>query len=94
MKATTNMISGFLGSVISYAAVLFTGITVIHLLGYTGHAEAALRLGMDLLIYNVFAGMLGGDVGGNNRGFNGALVGGVVMGAIAAILRILYVFYA
>ncbi len=93
MQAATNMISGFLGSVISYAAVLFTGISIIHLLGYTGYASAALQLGMSYLIYNVFAGMLGGYVGGNNRGFNGALVGGVIMGAIAAILRILYVFY-
>jgi hypothetical protein len=94
MKAATNMISGFLGSVISYAAVLFTGISVIHLIGLSGTASAALDLGMSYLIYNVFAGMLGGYVGGNNRGFNGALVGGVIMGAVAAILRILYVFYA
>jgi len=94
MKWLNNAIVGFLGSIISYAAVLFGGISIAFLLGYVYQSNYALQLGMDYLIVNVFAGMLGGYVGGNNRGFNGALIGGVIAGAIAAGARLLYVFFA
>ena len=94
MKWLNNMIIGFLGSVISYAAVLFGGISISYLLGYIYQSNFALQLGQQYLIANVFAGALGGYVGGNNRGFNGALIGGVIGGAIAAAARLLYVFFA
>lgn len=94
MKWLNNAIIGFLGSIISYAAVLFGGISISYLLGYVAQSNFAMQLGFDYLIANVVAGMLGGYVGGNNRGFNGALVGGVIAGAIAAGARLLYVFFA
>ena len=94
MKWLNNAIIGFLGSIISYAAVLFGGISIAYLLGYIYQANYALQLGMSYLAANLFAGLLGGYVGGNNRGFNGALVGGVIAGMLAAAARLLYVFFA
>ena len=93
MKYLSGAITGTLSMVLSYGAVLFTGVSISYLLGYEYQASQILNLGLRLLVYNVGAGIMGGIIGGNGRGFNGALIGGIVVGVLAAAARILYVFF-
>ena len=53
MKWLNNAIIGFLGSIISYAAVLFGGISISYLMGYIYQSNYALQLGMDLSLIHI-----------------------------------------
>ena len=93
MKHLSNAITGTFSSILSYAAVLFSGVSISYLLGYEAQASTVLALGLRYLIYNLVAGITGGMIGGNNRGYNGALIGGIVAGVLAGAARLLYVFF-
>lgn len=93
MKHIPNAITGLFSSIVAYAAVLFTGVAIVYLIGLEPQSNAILQLGLKYLEYNFGAGLLGGVIGGNNRGYNSALVGGIVAGALAGAARILYVFF-
>lgn len=93
MKNLGHAITGLLMSTFTYVSVLFTAVAVGYFLGYRGQSQSLLAIGMDYLVFNVFAGLLGGYIGGSTNGYSGALNGGIIIGILAAVVRLTLVYF-